>query len=158
MRGATESCTWCEGPALTMPVQDQQVLLCYQQLNSPSLSFPSSSTKASEGTEQRFPPCPQTACLNLVPGSAVSFLYYGFGSLWLSSEEVAHCTKRGFAAKFCNIQSFILEGLGSLFLISCYRDVIETSQLPELFPGHLSWSKEVCSMHWVQALETNKQN
>lgn len=41
--------------ALTMLAQDQQVLLWYQQRNSPSLSFPSSSTKVSEGAEWRFP-------------------------------------------------------------------------------------------------------
>lgn len=87
--------------ALTMLIQEQQVLLSYQQINSPSLSFLSSSTKASEGTEQRFPLGPQTGCLNLVPGSELSFLFSGFGSLCLSSEEVAHGTS---AAKLCNIQ------------------------------------------------------
>lgn len=42
------------------------------------------------------------------------------------------------AAELCNIQSFILEGLDSLFLISCYGYVKEMAQLLELFPGHPS--------------------
>lgn len=62
------------------------------------------------------------------------------------------------AAKPCNIQSFILEGLNSLFLISCYGDIKEMAQLLELFPEHPSWNKEVLWLHWVHWLETNKQN
>lgn len=43
-----------------------------------------------------------------------------------------------FSIKVCNIQSFTLESLDSLFLISCYGDVKEMAQLLELFSEHPS--------------------
>lgn len=95
MRDTTSPNSWHKDSCTHNANSGAAGLLCYQQLNSPRLSFPSSPTKASERTEQGFPMGPQTACLNLVLVSAVSFLYYGFRSLWLSSEGVAHGTKRG---------------------------------------------------------------